>query len=156
MAEAINLEAVDPTTVALADIDVSRPELMQADAHWDYFARLRAEDPVHYCENSMFGPYWSITKFDHIMEIESNHQDFSSDAGIVLADRPADFQTPNFIGMDPPKHDVQRKTVQGVVAPVNLAKLEGTIRQRAAAILDSVPVGETFNWVDLVSIELTT
>ncbi len=156
MAEAIDLTNVDPFTVPLDQIDVSRPELMQNDLHWGYFERLRAEDPVHYCPDSMFGPYWSITKFNDIMEIERNHQDFSSAPGIVLADRPEDFQTVNFISMDPPKHDVQRKTVQGVVAPQNLAKLEGTIRSRAAAILDSLPVGETFDWVDLVSIELTT
>lgn len=156
MAEAIALEQTDPYSVELDQIDVSRAELMQTDTHWGYFERLRKEDPVHFCADSMFGPYWSITKFDHIMDMEKNHQDFSSDAGIILADRPEDFSTPNFIGMDPPKHDVQRKTVQGVVAPINLAKLESTIRQRAATILDSLPVGETFNWVDLVSIELTT
>jgi cytochrome P450 len=156
VAEAISWEQTDPYAIDLEDIDVSRPELMQTDAHWAFFQRLRKEDPVHYCKDSMFGPYWSITKFNDIMEIEKNHQDFSSDAGIVLGDRPEDFQTPNFIGMDPPKHDAQRKTVQGVVAPMNLAKLESTIRSRAAAILDSLPIGETFNWVDLVSIELTT
>ena len=61
-----------------------------------------------------------------------------------------------FIAMDPPKHDLQRATVSSVVAPPNLAKLEGTIRERAAKILDSLPRNETFNWVDLVSIELTT
>ncbi len=156
MAEAIALEQVDPHSVPLDQIDVSRAELMQSDNHWGYFERLRKEDPVHYCEDSMFGPYWSITKFNDIMEIEGNHKDFSSAAGIVLADRPEDFETVNFIGMDPPKHDAQRKTVQGVVAPMNLAKLEGTIRERAAGILDSLPLDETFNWVDRVSIELTT
>ncbi|MEM7077622.1 MAG: cytochrome P450 [Pseudomonadota bacterium] len=156
MAEALALVEADPHAVALEDIDVSNPELMRADVHWGYFARLREEAPIHFCKDSLFGPYWSITKFQHIMEIEKNHQDFSSDLGIILADRPSDFETPNFIGMDPPKHDAQRKTVQGVVAPMNLAKLEGTIRSRAAAILDSLPVGEEFNWVDLVSIELTT
>ncbi len=156
MAEAIALEQADPYSVPLDQIDVSKPELMQTDTHWGYFERLRKEDPVHYCPDSMFGPYWSITKFQDIMEIEKNHQDFSSAPGIVLADRPEDFETVNFISMDPPKHDVQRKTVQDVVAPMNLAKLEGTIRSRAAASLDSLPVGETFNWVDLVSIELTT
>ncbi|MFM8355073.1 MAG: cytochrome P450, partial [Gammaproteobacteria bacterium] len=118
--------------------------------------RLRAEDPVHRGESPLFGPYWSITRFRDIMEIDGNHQDFSSAPGITLADRPLDFQTTNFIAMDPPKHDVQRKTVQGVVAPANLARLEGTIRGRAAAILDRLPVGETFDWVDRVSIELTT
>ena len=129
---------------------------MQADQHWTFFARLRDEAPVHYCKDSMFGPYWSITRFADIMEIEKNWQDFSSDLGITLTDRPEDFSTPNFIGMDPPKHDQQRQTVQGVVAPMNLKKMESLIRQRASSILDSLPVGETFNWVDLVSIELTT
>ncbi|MCZ6655984.1 MAG: cytochrome P450 [Gammaproteobacteria bacterium] len=140
----------------LADIDVSRPELFQTDTLWPYFERLRKEDPVHYCADSQFGAYWSITKFNDIMAVEKNHQAFSSAWGIVLPDRPEDFETPNFIGMDPPKHDVQRKTVQGVVAPANLAKLESTIRERAATILDSLPLEETINWVDRVSIELTT
>ena len=155
MSEATNLTN-DAWTVDLDSVDVSRADLMQHDQHWDYFRRLRQEDPVHYCETSHFGPYWSVTKFRDIMEIEKNHKDFSSAPGIVLADRPEDFQTVNFISMDPPRHDVQRKTVQGVVAPMNLARLESTIRSRAAAILDSLPTNETFNWVDLVSIELTT
>ncbi len=137
-------------------LDVSRAELFRNDSHWAYFARLRREDPVHYCGQSLFGPYWSITKFRDIMDIEKNHDAFSSEPGITLADRPLDFQTTNFIAMDPPKHDVQRKTVQGVVAPMNLAKLESTIRERAVRILDGLPVGETFDWVDRVSIELTT
>ena len=157
MAAIANTPAMsDADATALADIDVSQPELFRTDTHWRYFQRLRHEDPVHFCAKSLFGPYWSVTKFQDIMEVEGNHQDFSSEGGITLTDRPADFQTPNFIAMDPPKHDVQRKTVQGVVAPMNLAKLEATIRERAANILDSLPIGETFNWVDLVSIELTT
>ncbi len=153
MAEAI---AQDAYSVPLDEIDVSRADLFQNDAHWPYFERLRREDPVHYHKHSMFGPYWSITKFDDIMEIEKRHDDFSSEPGITLADRPEDFQTVNFIAMDPPKHDAQRKTVQNVVAPQNLAHLQHVIRERAQNILDSLPIGEEFNWVDRVSIELTT
>lgn len=156
MSEAVATKAFDAHATALEDFDVSSAKLMQADEHWDYFARLRDEAPVHYCKDSMFGPYWSVTRFAYIMEIEKNWQDFSSDLGITLGDRPEDFSTPNFIGMDPPKHDQQRQTVQGVVAPMNLKKMESLIRQRAVNILDSLPVGETFNWVDLVSVELTT
>jgi cytochrome P450 len=151
-----DLSQLDPASVPLDQIDVSQPGMFQNDTQADYFRRLRNESPVHYCADSAFGPYWSITRFKDIMEIEKDFQTFSSADGIVITDRPEDFQTVNFIGMDPPKHDVQRKTVQGVVAPANLAKMESTIRQRAADILDSLPVGETFNWVDLVSIELTT
>ena len=156
MSEAVATEAFDAHATALEDFDVSSAKLMQADQHWDYFARLRDEAPVHYCKDSMFGPYWSITRFADIMEIEKNWQDFSSDLGITLGDRPEDFSTPNFIGMGPPKHDQQRQTVQGVVAPMNLKKMESLIRQRVVNILDSLPVGETFNWVDHVSVELTT
>jgi len=158
MAEAVSTErsTPNPWSIPLDEFDVSQPELFRTDTHWEYFRRLRREDPVHYCTTSTFGPYWSITRFQDIMAVDGNHQDFSSAPGIVLADRPEDFQTTNFIAMDPPKHDVQRKTVQGVVAPANLARLESTIRERAARILDSLPVAEEFDWVDRVSIELTT
>ena len=137
----IDLSVADPATVPLDLIDVSQPQLYENDTHWPYFARLRREDPVHYCASSEFGPYWSVTRFDDIMQVEKNHKAFSSEGGIVIGDRPEDFSTPNFISMDPPVHDVQRKTVQGVVAPMNLARLESTIRERAARILDSLPIG---------------
>ena len=156
VAEKIDLLSADPYSVPLDAIDVSQPALFEQDKFWPYFERLRKEDPVHYCPESMFGPYWSITRFDDIVYVEQNHELFSSAPGIVLADRPEDFETVNFIGMDPPRHDEQRKAVQGVVAPRNLAEMEGLIRQRAGSILDSLPLNETSNWVDLVSIELTT
>ncbi len=151
----------DPYSIPLEDIDLSNPHIFQQDAHWGYFERLRAEDPVHYCADSDFGPFWSVTKFADIMHVDTNHDIFSSEPGITLGppvSMPEEqmMRTPMFIAMDPPKHDVQRATVTPVVTPRNLAALEGTIRERAAAILDALPRDETFNWVDLVSIELTT
>ena len=140
----------------LESIDVSNPLMFQQDAFRTVFKRLRDEAPVHYCQESAFGPYWSITRFHDIMAVDKNHQDFSSQGGVSIGNRSDDFQAPNFISMDPPKHDEQRKAVTGVVAPINLAKLEPVIRSRAAEILDRLPVGEDFNWVDAVSIELTT
>ena len=148
--------AADPYSVDLAAIDVSDPSLFEHDTLWGYFERLRAEDPVHYCANSAFGPFWSVTRFADIMAVDTNHAEFSSEPTILLGDQPEDFTFENFIQSDPPKHDVQRAAVSGVVAPRNLAELEPLIRSRAAAILDDLPVGETFNWVDRVSIELTT
>ena len=61
-----------------------------------------------------------------------------------------------FIAMDPPKHDEQRLVVAPIVAPGNLANMAGTIRERAIRILDNLPRNETFDWVEHVSIELTT
>ncbi len=155
MSEA-TINPVDAWTMPIDEINVSDPMLFQSDTLWPYFERLRKEDPVHYCKESNFGPFWSITKFNDIMDLDKDHKNFSSVGGVSIGDRPPDFETPNFISMDPPKHDLQRMAVTGVVAPDNLAKLEPIIRERAAKILDEIPIGDAFNWVDLVSIELTT
>ena len=146
-------------SVALDDMDVSDPKLYQDDIWHPYFARLRREAPVHYCRQSLYGPYWSVTKYRDIMQVEVNHQVYSSAAelgGIAVEDQPKDLDRPSFIRMDPPKHYQQRLVVSPVVAPVNLANMEGLIRERTARVLDGLPRGEVFDWVDLVSIELTT
>ncbi len=149
-------QITDPASMALEDIDVSDPRLYAEDTWRPYFARLREEDPVHYQAESAFGPFWSITRFQDIVEIDSNFQDFSSEPTIVIGDLGDDLPVTQFISMDPPKHDLQRRAVQGVVAPKNLAEMEIVIRERVIEILDHLPVGETFNWVDAVSINLTT
>ena len=110
---------------------------------------------MHYHSDSRYGPFWSVTSHAAIKEVDSNHKKFSSAKGIGIVDSPG-AESSSFISMDPPKHDTQRATVSPVVAPPNLAKMEGLIRSRVIDILDGLPIGETFNWVDRVSIELTT
>jgi cytochrome P450 len=156
------LERVDPAQAAYAipldRIDVSNPQLYQDDVWYPYFERLRREDPVHWCQDGMYGSYWSVTKYKDIMSVEIDHKTYSSEAmlgGISITDRPMEYRRASFISMDPPKHDEQRKTVSPIVAPMNLNKLAATIRQRAGDILDGLPRNETFDWVKEVSIELT-
>jgi cytochrome P450 len=146
----------DALTMPLEEIDVSDTRLYQRDAWRPYFARLREEDPVHYLAESAFGPFWSVTRFEDIVAVDSNHEAFSSTPFIMIGDPTDGFTNQNFISMDPPKHDVQRRAVQPVVAPQNLAELETIIRGMVVDILDGLPVGETFDWVDRVSINLTT
>ena len=45
--------------------------------------------------------------------------------------------------------------ISPAVSPANLQLMAPQIRERAAAILDGLPIGEEFDWVDLVSKELT-
>jgi cytochrome P450 len=153
-------EAVDHTALAeatpLDEIDVSDPKLYQQDVWQPYFRRLRREAPVHYCKESPLGPFWSVTKHKDIIAVEVNHKAFSSLDGITLRDRPPGLELPMFIAMDPPKHEAQRKVVQPIVSPDNLANFEGLIRSRVRTVLDGLPRGEAFNWVDKVSIELTS
>ncbi len=148
--------------VALEDIVPINPRLFAEDRWQEYFARLRKEDPVHFNETAIAGRFWSLTRYQDIKKVDSDWENFSSAHGITLG-FPVDADLPEgmlnikmFIAQDPPVHDVQRKTVTGIVAPGNLAKLEPLIRERTAEVLDSLPEGETFDWVDKVSIELTT
>jgi cytochrome P450 len=143
----------------LDQIDVSDPKLYQNDIYYPYFERLRREEPVHYRKDGMYGSFWSVTKFKDIMEVETKPQIYSSEAklgGITITDRPMEFRRSSFISMDPPRHDEQRKVVSPIVAPANLQNMAGIIRERAGRILDGLPRNETFDWVQRVSIELTT
>jgi cytochrome P450 len=146
-------------SIPLAEFDPGDPELFRSDTHWAYFDRLRKEEPVHYCKDSMFGPYWSVTRYNDIMDIDTNHAVFSSAAalgGITIRDVPPDLRRESFIAMDQPRHSAQRKTVAPMFTPDNLDKLAVNIRKRSESCLDNLPRGEEFDWVDRVSIELTT
>ena len=143
----------------LDQIDVSNPELFVNDTVGLYFQRLRREAPVHRSHSPLFGDYWSITTYQDIMHVDTHHGIFSSDSsygGITITDAPMEFRNPSFITMDPPRHDDQRKAVSPIVAPGNLAHMEHTIRQRTQDVLSKLPRNQPFNWVDEVSIELTT
>ena len=113
---------------------------------------------------STAGRYWSITKHEDVRAVDGDWKTFSSAPGITLGiERTPEEKArqeaqgiQSFIAMDPPTHTDQRKTVRGVSAPSNLKNLEPTIRERTISVLDSLPEGETFDWVDTVSIELTT
>jgi cytochrome P450 len=143
----------------LKDFHPGAPRLFRDDTLWPWFERLRKEEPVHYCTNAPIEPYWSVVKYNDIMHVDTNHGIFSSDAklgGISIKDNPPGYDWPSFIAMDQPKHADQRKTVSPMFTPTHLDELAVLIRQRSAKVLDSLPRNETFNFVEKVSIELTT
>ena len=145
-------------SIPLDEINLIDPELFRSESFWPYFERLRKEDPVHLhpADQHEDGAYWSVTKYNDIMTVDTNHEAFSSEPAITIFDPKEDFTLPMFIAMDSPKHDVQRKTVSPIVSPANLHMMEPIIRERIIKTLDGLPIGEPFDWVDRVSIELTT
>ncbi len=146
-------------SLPLSQIDPSDATLFADDSIGHYFERLRRDDPVHRSHSPLYGDFWSVTRYQDIMSVDTSHGVFSSAlglGGVSLTNRPQEGAFPSFISMDPPRHDEQRKVVSPIVAPANLANMQGLIRQRTAAVLDALPRNETFNWVERVSIELTT
>ena len=143
-------------SMTLKELDVAHWDLMRFDTVWPYFERLRNEAPVFYHEDSIVGPFWSITSYDLVKAVDQDPARFSSEPTIGLNVPTEQDEASSFISMDDPQHAIQRKAVAPVAGPRNLAALEPTIRERVNNILDSLPIGETFNWVERVSIELTT
>lgn len=147
-------QAVDP-------FDVSRPELYAEDRWQEPFRQLRETSPVHYVPESGFGAYWSVSTYKPIVEVESLPDIYSSQAGgITLADfienSTSDVRMPMFIAMDRPKHTGQRRTVAPAFTPSEMVRMSGDIRRRTNEILDGLEWNKEFDWVDKVSIELTT
>jgi len=147
------------TTLKLEDLDPSDPRIYYEDVWQPYFERFRREAPVHRVKDSPYGPYWSVVKYKDIIQVEVNHKVFSSSdevGGIMINDAPKGMERTSFIRMDPPEHDEQRREVSSTVNPVTLAKMEDLIRTRTNMVLDKLPRNEPFNWVEHVSIELTS
>ncbi|CAM3701576.1 cytochrome P450 [Smaragdicoccus niigatensis] len=146
----------DVADVKLSDIDMSNPFMYRQGQWQSYFKRLRDEAPAHFQPKSVFGPFWSITRYADILKIDQDYNTYSAEPYITLGSMPDGLNIEMFIAMDPPEHNVQRRSVQTVVAPKNLKEMEKLIRVRTQEVLDSLPVGEPFDWVDKVSKELTS
>lgn len=152
----MNGAADQPRSSIVDPLDVSRPELYRDDAWRPAFAKLRAEAPVYYCQNGRSGPYWSITRYEDIVRIDTDPANFSSSytrGGVTLEDRTS---SQSFMQMDPPHHTAKRKSVTPIVAPKSLGQMEVLIRERAGKTLDALPRNEEFDWVEHVSVELTS
>jgi cytochrome P450 len=142
--------------------DVSRSDIYVEDRWQPIFAEMRAKGPIHYVPESPFGAYWNVVSHKAIQHVESLPELFSSSwehGGITILERDPDIEgreLPMFIAMDRPKHTGQRRTVAPAFTPAERKRREDDIRHRTGELLDSLPRGEVFDWVDKVSIELTT
>ena len=141
---------------AIAPFDVSDASIYVEDSWREKFAQLRREMPVSYCPQSPYGPYWNVVTHDLIGKVELNVATYSSQLGnIAITDGVAGSEFPNFIALDPPHHTDQRRVIAAAFTPSQMAQREIAVRERTKALLDDLPVNETFDWVAEVSIPLT-
>ncbi len=143
--------------------DVSRSDIYLEDRWQPIFAEMRKTAPINKVTGTPYGDYWNVTTIKTIQHVESLPELFSSSwefGGITIGDRPddmpADRDLPMFIAMDRPQHTGQRRTVAPAFTPTEMERMADSIRQRTADVLDTLPFGEEFDWVEKVSIELTT
>ena len=142
----------------LSPIDVSQNALYVENTWREPFAQLRADMPLSWREDSPFGSYWSAVTHDLISEVELRHDVFSSrwDLGnITIAEAVNGEGFPNFIAQDPPIHTAQRRVIAPAFSPSQMLGLVAQVKARTKEIMDDLPVGETFDWVERVSIPQT-
>ena len=89
------------------------------------------------------------------MTVDTNHKIFTSEDGIFIGDRDPNFVVRSFVTVDDPLHAKWRKPVMPAVGREVIDEIEALIHERAEAILNGLPRGETFDWVDRVARELT-
>ncbi|MCZ8320737.1 MAG: cytochrome P450 [Novosphingobium sp.] len=145
-------------TRPLTPIDISQSALYVDNTWREPFARLRAETPISWREESPFGSYWSVVTHELVQETELRHDVFSSrwDMGnITIAESVNGEGFPNFIAQDPPIHTAQRRVIAPAFSPSQMLKLDAQVKARTKELMDALPVGETFDWVERVSIPQT-
>jgi cytochrome P450 len=154
---------IEPET--LHPFDVTPPE-MWADDRWQAPMReMRAAGPIHYVPDSRFGAHWNVVQYKPIQHIEALPKIFSSSwevGGITVAGdgidnmQEGEMAFPMFIAMDPPQHTAQRRTVAPAFNPSEVDRMRADALKRTGELLESLPIGVAFDWVDKVSMELTT
>lgn len=121
--------------MTITDRDFSKQEVVDRDMYRDYghefFAWLRANDPVHQDPAGT----WAITKLEDIKWCERQPATFSSAKG----SRPNSVQPqPSMIDADDPWHATQRRLVSHGFTNRQMRAYETHIRETARRLVDSV------------------
>jgi len=131
-------------------LDVTSPSAYaDFDGIHEKFRRLRAEAPVSWQECDGYAPYWAVTKFDDIIEIERQNELFINDPRLTLMDEETveaiKEQTGgdrhiirSLVDMDNPDHFKYRKLTQAWFMPGNIKPLEDKIRAFAKTVVDKM------------------
>ena len=155
MSATASKHSIQNTNASINDHELVDPKIFKEDRWQPLFKQLRDTDPLHLTRESPWGPFWSVTRFEDIMFVDSNAKLFVSEPGITLGDSTDEFRPRAFITMDGEEHRVNRNAVKNTVSPKSLRELEVYLRQFVKEILDDLPLGTPFNWVQEVSVELT-
>lgn len=138
-------------------IDLGNPALFRDDGHLAVFRHLRRRAPAYLqSHHPRYGNFWNVTRHDDILKLDLDNETLSAENSFLLEQADPEYHLPMFLAMDPPHHDAYRDAIKPFFTGPNLKAIESSIRDRARAIAERLPVGVRFDWVREVSCELTS
>ena len=157
MTDTSDRSAVDPAAIYLLD----RDRFTSGIPH-EWFAHLRAHDPVHLHPEPDGPGFWVITKHADVIACNRDAGTFSSEAsngGVIALEERATTQSEAesaggrlMLQMDPPDHTRYRRLVNRGFTPRMIEKMTEHIRELTHGILDRVlPAGECDFVVDVAA-----
>ena len=130
----------------------------------DLWTHLREESPVYWYAQRGHTPFWAITKHEDIMEVSSQPDIFSSEAGGIIVLNEAQIQSfieggsgsplaqmKTIITMDPPEHRSYRKVASGYFTPKGVTNLDEIVKSSAAAIFDDLPTEGEVDFIEAIA-----
>lgn len=139
--------------------DLTDPLFYAGDPHPGY-ARLRAEDPVHWSEQ---GGFWALTKYQDVRAVGRDAARFSSTRGTLISDAhdrdgngPHQPGATHLIRSDPPTHTELRRLVAGAFTPKAVAAMADKARLIVRELIAGIDGGRVCNAVEALSAPATT
>ncbi len=145
----------------LADLGPDDADITSHDAYTDgvphaTFARLRAEDPVHWTEEEDGTGFWSILKYQDALAVSRDVATFTSSKGIRLEDMDEEEAAARktMMEMDPPEHTRYRRLVNKGFTRRTVESFEDPIRELAAEVVEKALENDEFDFVHDIAEEL--
>ena len=130
----------------------------------ELWTHLRKESPVYWYAQRGHTPFWAITKHEDIMEVSSQPDIFSNEAGGIIVLNEAQIQSfieggsgsplaqmKTIITMDPPEHRSYRKVASGYFTPRGVTNLDEIVKSSAAAIFDELPDEGEVDFIETIA-----
>ena len=143
---------------ALGDIDLVNPDNYVDDVPFEWFDRLRTEQPVTWHpEPRRNAGFWAVTRYDDLTAIHMDWETFSSEIGAVSLEELDDEQLElrkSMLESDPPRHTQLRQICSKRFSARGVGKYEDLIREVARGVLDRALRRSEFDFVSEISREL--
>ena len=130
----------------------------------ELWTHLRKESPVYWYAQRGHTPFWAITKHEDIMEVSSQPDIFSNEAGGIIVLNEAQIQSfieggsgsplaqmKTIITMDPTEHRSYRKVASGYFTPRGVTNLDEIVKSSAAAIFDELPNEGEVDFIETIA-----